>query len=601
MRCPLRPFIVAFFWLVLAPSLEAAPPPNLTDWLYQNPQVSGKIVWEFPDKIPELSAPELRRLPSWMGKAFRSSQTAIDASVISSASEGSSAYGGCPGGSCPIPPDISLGPGKTLQWYYWPPDYKNRLQTHFNRYWQWMEEAWPLYRQYQESGYAQKPGGFDARFGSEIDPETGSLPQNLPIVAAVMKDSYTRVLYDPAATTELYLKVVALQLAMELGGELPWKFLDHSEADISLLLDGRRLFRYFAAGSRPWGGQQTVDREGYDAQGTIPIAPLTAISFIFRHGLLRETRFATVAQLLEWERFNLQHAMGSPQSLVGECGKEFHEVYWGTKGHPTLPSMMFGTIMACRLVPQPGSGSTTTYFSTEVTHYTGGCGGTGNFSYNVLRFLNLPAEKVAFTHGQMRFVVERAPFEQMLAALEPLLPADPAIDDGLSSLVARVSVLASGFALSSPPVRGAVPRGKFEAGSSLTSAYLDHNDNPYGMEAIPEIPVKEALISEGTYERWFRAPPDSLNDEQRSVYMGAHNKRVSLRPTQLQIARLPLRILQYYCWKQDTGKPYAESETYKNFFESTYTPVELEATGFWQRFEAKLAEYGGCEGVPPMW
>ncbi len=599
MRYPLRPLIVAFFWLVLAPSLEAAPP-NLTDWLYQNPEVSGKIVWQFPDQIPELSTPELRRLPTWMGRAFHASPSAVDVSGIPSVSNGSAAGGGCPGGSCPIPPGASLGPGKTLQWYYWPPDYKARLQTHFNRYWQWMETAWPLYRQYQQGGYAEKPAGFEARFGSELDPDTGARPQNLPIVAEVMKDSYTHVLYDPAATADLYLKVVALQLAMELSGELPWKFRDHSETDISLLLDGRRLFRYFPAGSRPWGGLQTVEREGYDAEGTIPIAPLAAINFIFRHGLLRETRFATVAQLLEWERFNLQHAMGNPQSLVGECGKEFSEVYWGVKGNATLPALMFGTVMACRLVPQPGS-DTNPYYSSELAHYTGGCGGTGNFSYRVLRFLNLPAEKVAFTHGQMRFVVERAPFEQMLAALEPVLPADPAIDDGLSPLLSRASLMTSSFALASPPSRGAVSSGKLEKGADLANAYLDHNDNPYGMEAIPEVPMQEALISEATYQRWFRQPPASLSDEQRSVYMNAHGKRVSLRPVQLRIARLPLHLFKYYCWKEDAGKPYAETETYKNFFDSKYTPAELEATGFWQRFEAKLAEYGGCEGVPPMW
>jgi len=237
-------------------------------------------------------------------------------------------------------------------------------------------------------------------------------------------------------------------------------------------------------------------------------------------------------------------------------------------------------------------------------HYTGGCGGTGAASHRVLSLINIPAEPVAFTHGQIRFVVERAPLEQMLNVVEPLLPPEPAIDDGLPlTLSAKLALPQSSdrTALSSSRtlVNSAIavnPR------ANLASAYLDHNDDPYGMVANPEIPVKEALISKATYKRWFKQAPEGLSEEQHTKYINAHDERVSLRPVQLEIARLPLHMFQYYCWKQDAGKPHGETETYEQYFASKYTVEELEATGFWQRFEQKLNDqYAGCEGVPPMW
>jgi len=141
----------------------------------------------------------------------------------------------------------------------------------------------------------------------------------------------------------------------------------------------------------------------------------------------------------------------------------------------------------------------------------------------------------------------------------------------------------------------------FGPGAGLANAYIDHNDNPYGMAQVPEALVAEALLSETTYRRWFPEVPSYLDEEERSQFYSAHNKRVSLRPIQLRIARLPLHTLQYYCLKEDAGKPHGETETYKQFFDGTYTVEELEATGFWVRFEQKLADSGGCEGLPPMY
>ncbi|HKY63344.1 MAG TPA: hypothetical protein VJR29_08000, partial [bacterium] len=461
----------------------------------------------------------------------------------------------------------------------------------------------------QNSGFSQKPARLDELLASNLDPDTGTLPQPLPFAATLMKDNYTHVLYEPGATFDLYLKTLAMQLALELGSFLPWSFSDYRASDLAVLLDGRQMFRYFPAGSAPWGAPGTVEDEGYDAAGSTPAPPLVAMKFLLRQGVLRNNRWETLGQWLEWERNKLQHTLGSPQSLTGECGKEFHEVYWGTKGAQPAAFILHGTAMACALVPVPGSGSTQEpTFNPAVKHYTGGCGTTGALNHRMMRQLNIVAEPVAFTHGQTRFAVERTPFQAMLDALEPLLPAEPAIDDGLSTLSSSLAGLAVASKIpglgsngESRNVPSPLFTTSFTPGSGLLNAYIDHNDNPYGMTKLPEAAMPEALIDETTYRRWFPEPPPNLSGEQRSQFFSAHNKRVSLRPTQLRIAKIPLHTMQYYCWKQDAGKPHGETETYEQFFAGTYTVEELESTGFWQRLEQKLNEAGGCEGLPPMY
>ena len=493
-----------------------------------------------------------------------------------------------------------------MQWYYWPESYKSRLRTYFNQYYGWMESVWPHYQQYEAGGFSQKSTRFEELVGSNLDPDTGSLPQPLPFAATAMKDNYTHVLYEPAASFDLYLKTVAMQLALELGNFLPWKLSDYRAQDVAVVMDGRNLFRYFPAGSQPWGGTQTASSEGYAAVGTTPAPPLVAMKFLLREGMIRANRWESLSQWLEWERSNLEHTFGSPQSLTGECGKEYHEVYWGTKGSQPVAFVLHGTTMACPLVSVPGSGGGNAPYSQEIKHYTGGCGMTGALNHRMMRQINLAAEWIAYTHAQSRFVVEQAPFRSMTTALAAELPADPAIEDGVlvaTNLSATVASKIPGLSSDTGNSRFSTPLATtaFGPGAGLVNAYIDHNDNPYGMIKLPEAAVRESLIDEPTYKRWFPAAPAYLSDEQHNQFVSAHNKRVSLRPVQLRIARVPLYVMQYYCWKQDAGKPHGESETYEQFFLGTYTVEELESAGFWQRFDQKLSDWGGCEGLPSMY
>ncbi|MFO1462395.1 MAG: hypothetical protein U1F66_01315 [bacterium] len=606
--------ILRIFWLgclawALAPSLSHAAPrsvPNLDAWLYQNPDLSGKIVWEFPKEIPELPAATVQGVSPWLSKVLRAKTTG-NGGLSSQPAAGASASANppCdPNRACAIPVTASLGDALTLQWYYWPNAYKQRLRTHFARYWNWLEEAWPLYQQYQASGFAQKPAGFDAKFASPEDPDPLPVQDPPPFVVEVLKDNYTHVLYEGEAAFDTYARGLALQLALELGGWLPWRLNEYDDRDLSILLDGRSLFRYVPAGAKPWGGQQAVNREGYDAQGSIPAPPLLEMKFLARSGLLRESRFATVEQLLEWERANLRHAMGGPQDLVGECGKEFSEVYWGAKGYTPISRQLNGTVMACTLVPTENGGSQSPFFDPNLVHWTGGCGGTAFLNHRVLRQVNLPAEFLAFTHAQTRFSLEKSLAAPFLNDLEAQLPPEPVIDDGLLKIKSLPKASLLQTSLVSSPSNSSRTTVKFplEKGSSLASAYLDHADNPYGLQAVLDIPALELLVSEEIFQRWFRKAPDWLGEEQRQAYNVAHNKYVSLRPSQLLIHHLPERMLKYYCYYDEpAGHSLAGSKVYTQFFSGSYTVEELEAMGFWPKLLAKVQGLGGCEAIPPLW
>lgn len=113
----------------------------------------------------------------------------------------------------------------------------------------------------------------------------------------------------------------------------------------------------------------------------------------------------------------------------------------------------------------------------------------------------------------------------------------------------------------------------------------------------PEIGIREALIDETTFRRWFPEMPSGFTDQQKADFRELHDRRVGFRVTQLRIARLPLKLFEQYCLKQDAGKPREQTELYKNYL-ADYSPAELESTGFWKRFDQKFEELGGCEGLP---
>ncbi|MCE9625895.1 MAG: hypothetical protein K8R69_10675, partial [Deltaproteobacteria bacterium] len=205
---------------------------------------------------------------------------------------------------------------------------------------------------------------------------------------------------------------------------------------------------------------------------------------------------------------------------------------------------------------------------------------------------------------QTRFTLEKSLLNPFLNELEPQLPPEPVIEDGIPKIksLPKDALAQTSLASSSLASSRATEKLLMKKADSLASAYLDHTDNPYGLQSILDIPTLELLVSEEVFQRWFRKAPDWLSEEQRQAYNLAHTKYVSLRETQLLIHHLPEQMLKYYChYDEPAGHSLAGSKVYSQFLSFHYTVEELEAMGFWTKLLAKVQGLGGCEAIPPLW
>ena len=123
--------------------------------------------------------------------------------------------------------------------------------------------------------------------------------------------------------------------------------------------------------------------------------------------------------------------------------------------------------------------------------------------------------------------------------------------------------------------------------------YLSHGDDPYSgttkaIRPFPRpFPISEILIDEWTFQKWFNETnsPDELQIN------------VGRRTTELAVKHLSPYLLRARCEDLAMGRSNEESEVYRpgNAGVGRYwTVAELEAMGFWERMDTKIARYGGC-------
>ena len=127
--------------------------------------------------------------------------------------------------------------------------------------------------------------------------------------------------------------------------------------------------------------------------------------------------------------------------------------------------------------------------------------------------------------------------------------------------------------------------------------YLSHGDDPYSQLAqyaspFPEpFPTSEMLISHDTYSKWFNrsnSHEENLNNVGRKV-------------TELAVKYLPQTLLIIRCGDIANGTSNADSEVYRPGNAGIgrhWTVAELEAMNFWERMDAKIAQYRGCGNIP---
>jgi len=197
-------------------------------------------------------------------------------------------------------------------------------------------------------------------------------------------------------------------------------------------------------------------------------------------------------------------------------------LYWDYNGRPPVSRMINGTHMAEPIYYSWGS----SFFDPEPRHWYNGCGGASFFNYHVLRVMNIAAEPTVYHHYQNRF----------------------AIDGGV------------------------------HVGSC-------HGDDPYALQAAPEIPMAASLLDDATFHAWFVNQTDETQLK----------KTVGRCKGDLYIEYLPQILLVKHCRDLWQGDDHANSEVYQWVGTKTYTVEELEAIGLWTNLEAEVETLGGCE------
>ena len=122
--------------------------------------------------------------------------------------------------------------------------------------------------------------------------------------------------------------------------------------------------------------------------------------------------------------------------------------------------------------------------------------------------------------------------------------------------------------------------------------YLDHGDTPYSALscATPNFDISHLLIDQTTFDSWFGL---GVSEEDKCSNIGRRAKEIAVQ-------FLPDSLVRLHCDDLDSGTHPAESAVCI-FFQDYFTFEELDAQLLWQRLDAKVADFGGCENIPNCW
>ena len=195
----------------------------------------------------------------------------------------------------------------------------------------------------------------------------------------------------PAYARDLYLRWLGLNLAVEIGGHVPWSVTAYTDAELQILFDSASFLAlggpgtYSVCSGNP-GHPNYVERKD-NLGGSLIAPPRYTLAFLRNANLVAPTRAATISRLLDWGRDNLVHFYGAASYGV-------MEQHWQYRGLPPVTRIV--------------SGTTSTYpGASTFSHWTAGCHGTSGFLRNVLRAVNVPVELIRVCgHSQPHFLTE---------------------------------------------------------------------------------------------------------------------------------------------------------------------------------------------------
>lgn len=184
-------------------------------------------------------------------------------------------------------------------------------------------------------------------------------------------NNHCNTVLEPTQAWQRYLAEVAHSLAAEIGGWVPWSLKNYDYDSLEDLLSGWTRYHYDSDIEGDW---YNVVYPGYLVyrHNVTPAHPVFIFSFLKQNNLVGSTRQETIAKVIDWARWNLQHMIGGY-----ECPN--YSNIWQYFGLPPVSRIIEGTVLS--------QGDEIGVFA----HYTPACFGTTDFLRVVLRTVNIPA------------------------------------------------------------------------------------------------------------------------------------------------------------------------------------------------------------------
>jgi hypothetical protein len=256
-------------------------------------------------------------------------------------------------------------------WPSWSAQEKQELVTAFEDAWSWLYD--------QTAPFAN------------LNETISYPPTNLSNPTTSTLSPWVRV--TPAYARDLYLRWIAVNLAVEMGGHVPWSVTAYTPEQLQVLFDSASFLSLGAGIGAPFNvcagspeHPNYVKRKD-NVGGSLIAPPRWTLAFLRNANLVGATRAATIAALLDWCRDNLVH-------FYGAADYGTMEEHWQYRGLPPLTRVLDGTMST-----HPGAAT--------FAHWTAGCHGTTGLLRNVLRAVNIPVQILRVCgHGQVLFLTE---------------------------------------------------------------------------------------------------------------------------------------------------------------------------------------------------
>jgi hypothetical protein len=214
-------------------------------------------------------------------------------------------------------------------------------------------------------------------------------PVNQANTSSGVGSPYTQVL--PAYARDLFIRWIGLQLAVEIGGRVPWSVTSYNAEQLQVLFDSAAIMTRIPTGNFTIATGSAAHPnyvQRNDNLGESMIAPpWFTFAFLKNGSIVGGTRLVSIGALLQWCSANLAH-------FYGAFTYQETENHWQYRGNPPITSIINGT-------------TNPTLTSSQFAHWTAGCHGTTGFIRNVLRAINIPVHiSIVCGHSQSVFITE---------------------------------------------------------------------------------------------------------------------------------------------------------------------------------------------------